>query len=137
MLGGKRYGPSSSRQRPHDRGGPSRDPATSGEREGARPSLRRQPHHGPEVAQAGDDGGRQDGAEAGPLDRPHARGGSRRRRVPAPHAPAPPRLPLRPSAHDPSPHEVSAASLPPAAWDQPAARNRGRQAREEALRPSY
>jgi transposase InsO family protein len=83
------------------------------------------------VAQAGDDGGRQDGAEGRPLDRPHARGGSRRRRVPAPHAPAAGRLPLRPPAHDPSPHAVGAASLPPAARDQPAARGRGRQARRK------
>ena len=40
MRRGTNYGPGSSRQRPHDGGGPSRDPATSREREGAGPALR-------------------------------------------------------------------------------------------------
>src|SRR3954464_12851073 len=39
MRRGMRYGPSSSRQRPHDRGGPSRNPATSRERESLGPAY--------------------------------------------------------------------------------------------------
>jgi transposase InsO family protein len=81
MPGGKRYGPSSSRQRPHDGGGPSRDPATSREREGPGSTVRGQPHHRPEVAQALDHGRRQDGAEGGALDRAHAGAGGDRRRL--------------------------------------------------------
>src|SRR4051794_17244051 len=89
-LRGMRYGPGSSRKRHHDRGGPSRDTATSREREGSGQALRREPDDGPEVAQAIDHRRRPDGTQGGPLDRADARGGGDRRRLPAPY-PAGPR----------------------------------------------
>src|SRR3954462_6225284 len=75
MLRGMRYGPGSSRKRHHDRGGPSRDTATSREREGSGQALRREPDDAPEVAQAIDHRRRPDGTQGGPLDRADPRGG--------------------------------------------------------------
>ncbi len=45
MLRGRRYGPASPRQRPHDGGGPSGDPAIPREGESAGQALWRQPDH--------------------------------------------------------------------------------------------
>lgn len=50
-----RYGPNSPRQRPHDGGGPSRNTATSRERERGGQALRRRPDDDPEVAHSADD----------------------------------------------------------------------------------
>src|SRR5690242_679562 len=112
MLRGKRYGPGSSRKRPHDRGGPSRDTATSREREGAGEALRREPDDDPEVAQAVDNDRCSDGTQGASLDRSDARGGGHRRRLPAAYPLAVGRLPLRPAAHDPAPDAIIAAPLP-------------------------
>ena len=49
------------------------------------------------------------------------------------HAAAPRRLPLRSAADDPTSHAFSAAPLPSAPRHFPLARDRGRQAQEEAL----
>jgi len=107
---------------------------TSREREGAGQALRRQPHHGAEMAQARHHGRRADGAQGSSLDCAHSRGGSDYRRLPPPHAPAARRLPLRAPALHPAPNSLGPASVPAKARDQPPARDRGRQARQEALR---
>jgi transposase InsO family protein len=51
------------------------------------------------------------GAQGGPPDRAHARGGGHRRRLPAPHAPAARRPPPRSPAHHPAPDALEPASL--------------------------
>jgi hypothetical protein len=55
MLRGTRYGPGSSRLRPHDGGDSLRDPATTRERKDPGPALWRQPDYSPEMAQADHD----------------------------------------------------------------------------------
>src|SRR5918993_5837508 len=100
MLRGMRYGPGSSRKRHNDRGGPSRDTATSREREGSGEALRRKPDDGSEVAQEVDHGRCADGAKGAPFNRSDARGGGDRRRVPTAYVAAAGRLPLRPPAQE-------------------------------------
>src|SRR4051794_26759502 len=88
MLRGMRYGSGSSRKRHNDGGGPSRDTATSREREGSGQALRREPDDGSEVAQEVDHGRCPNGAEGTPLNRADAGGGSHHRGIPAPYAAA-------------------------------------------------
>lgn len=128
-----RYGPSSSRQRPHDRGSPSRDTATSRKRESGCQTLRRQSDDDPEVARSGDDGRCRHGSERAALDRSDAGGGGDHRRLSAAYPAAAGRLPLRASAHDPASDPLQPAPVPAATRHQPLARGRRRQAREEAL----
>src|SRR3954451_3395584 len=118
MRRGKRYGPGSPRKRPHDEGSPSRDTATSREREGSGEALRREPDNNPEVAQSVDDSRFTDGTEGGAFDCPEARAGGRHRRLPAAHPLAAGRLPVWPPAHDPAPDPIVAAQVPRTAWDQ-------------------
>ena len=66
---GMRCGPGSSRKRLHDNGSPSRDLATTGEREGADQAVWGQLYHGAEVAQAADHGRQADGSERAAFDR--------------------------------------------------------------------
>ncbi len=113
---GVHFGPGSSRNRHDHRGGPSPDTVTSIEREGAGETLRRQPDHDPEVAQAVEYGRCPDGAEGASLDRPDLRGGGDDRRLPAAHRAAAGRLSVWASADDSAPHPIVAASAACPRW---------------------
>src|SRR3954447_12583955 len=111
MPRGMRYGPGSSQKRHNDRGGPSRDTATSREREGSGQALRREPDDGPEMAQEVDHRRCADGPKGAPFNRSDARGGGDHRRLPTAYPAAAGRLPLRPTAHHPAPHPIVAAPV--------------------------
>ena len=68
------------------------------------------------------------------FHRAHDRGGSYDRGVPAPHAAAARRLPLRLAADDPAPDPLGATPLSAAPWDKPVAGDGGRQTGEEEFK---
>src|SRR5688500_3768372 len=116
MLRGMRYGPVPSRKRHNDRGGPSRDTATSRERERSRQALRREPDDGSEVERDVNHGRRANGCEGTPLNRADAAGGGDHCCLPTAYPAAAGRLPLWTPAHHPAPHPIIAAPVHRTAW---------------------
>jgi hypothetical protein len=119
--GGTRYRLGPSRQRQNDGGGPSSDPASSSEPEGALEALWDQPEDGRQVEAAELDRRPADGAEGSAFNGAVTRGRGGGGRLSSPHAPAAERLPLRAPGHDPAPDPFVAASPPTAPRYQPMA----------------
>jgi transposase InsO family protein len=78
--------------------------------------------------------GSEDRAERAALNRSQPGGGGDHRRVPASHAAAAGRLPLRPATDDPAPDALFFAPLPAASRHQPVAGDRWRQADEKKFK---